>query len=119
MKIRADQINSLATSNEDVFIVNVALFLTQHLPKLVATFDRQGLNARIKVDIAIAAGYGIKSEPDVAKWCYLSLVGGKDFHQAPDIHEFLREPLLSPSAKMDFLMRSLALTLEKHGRGDV
>jgi hypothetical protein len=117
MKIRTDQINSLATSNEDVFLVNVARFLTDHLPTLVAAFDRQGLNARIKADIVIAAGYGIKAEPDVAKWCYLSLVGGKDFHEAPDIHVFLREPLLSPSAKVDFLMRSLALTLEKHGKG--
>ena len=115
MRVGNSQLEAFSVELEREFEVKVAAFLTEQLPQVAAPMTREALLSRVHRDLVIARGFGIERDPDLAKWCFLSLVAGPQFHESPDVHAFLKDDLVLPSTKVDHLMRSLAIAVDKQG----
>ena len=118
LTISKQQVQQLESSLDRRFVSRVIEFLSQHLPEAVASLERKALEERVLSDIQVARSYDIQRDADLAKWCFVAFVCGPKFHESEDVHGFLKEPLMTAVAKMDFLMCSLAHSLAKKERRD-
>ncbi|HYO55754.1 hypothetical protein [Archangium sp.] len=109
--ISKQQMQSLESALERRFVTRVIEYLKKHLPEEVARRERKALEEQVMADIQVAKGHDIRQDADLAKWCFMAFICGSKFYEAEDIREFLKEPLMSASVKVDYLMRSLAHTL--------
>ena len=119
MRVGKTQLDAFAVELERDFEARVATYLTQQLPQVTSLMTRDALIARVQGDLAVARGFGIERDPDLAKWCFLSLVAGPRFHESPDVHAFLKDDLVLPTTKVENLMRSLAIALDKQRSQEV
>lgn len=113
LTVSKQQLQQLEDSLDQRFVGRVIEFLCQQLKEPVARCDRRELEARVSSDLRTARAYAITKDADLARWCFIAFVCGSSFHEAEDIRGFLQEPLMTASAKMDFLMRSLAHSLSQ------
>jgi hypothetical protein len=113
LTISKQQEQQLEGPVERQFAGRVIEFLSQQLPDAVARIERKTFEERVLADLQQARLHGIRSDADLAKWCFIALVCGPKFHEAEDVQGFLKEPLMTAAVKMDFLMRSLAHALAK------
>ena len=61
-----------------------------------------------------AAAYGVLTEREIARWCFLAVITGEKFDQASEVREFLGDPFQgSPGGKMQILMTSLAYAINQ------
>ena len=80
--------------------------LREHAEPARAMNDHD-LLALIARQEARAAAYGIRTERGLAKWCFMALIMGEGFDQAPEASSFLRDPLLgNPDECVSKLLRS-------------
>lgn len=113
MKLRAQQIEVLDRLAVESFHVRVSTYLREQLPDRTANIPEHALRKRIAACRAAAETYGVVGERAVAKWCFLSVVAGDEFHRNPDIQVYLKADHPDPDAKVDCLMDALYVRLKQ------
>lgn len=93
---------------ENHFPRKILVFLKKQLPEKCDQPDAVFLES-IKSYIKTAREYGIRTERALAKWSYLSLLTDGKLLEAKGVRDYLKQPHLSPSEKMDRLMKSLVV----------
>jgi hypothetical protein len=109
MKIHADQMAALEKAARDSFHQRLKGFLREELPEQTAGMDDASLMVRIADSEHRAAMYGVTSQSGIAQWTCLTFLGGPQFHELPDVHDYLLDEHtdLTPEEKLEVLIDEL------------
>ncbi|MCB2262168.1 MAG: hypothetical protein LGR52_04410 [Candidatus Thiosymbion ectosymbiont of Robbea hypermnestra] len=105
LTISSEQLNLLA---DDWLARRILVFLRQHLPEKCNEPDATLLES-IRNYIKTARENGIRTERAIAKWSYLLLLTDGKLLDVNGVKDYLEQPHLSQSKKVDRLMKSLAV----------
>jgi hypothetical protein len=111
MLIRHEQMQIFKDEVQQRFRARVATYLRSHIPEPMRPLNEAELDTRIARWQKRAVDHGVRSERNIAKWCYLFVVLGETFDELPPIQDYLREPAPAADQKVDMLMRALELRL--------
>lgn len=111
--IRQEQLEIFDAAAQEEFRRRVAAYLRKHLPQQTGAFDDQDFLVRIQEWQSCAAIYGVITERAIAKWCLLSMLAGKAFHEQPEVHQYLCEPQPDPATKIDTLVDALYIRMRQ------
>ena len=86
----------------------IGAYLRANTPP-AAKMDERQLNEFIARQETNAAPYDLKSEREIAKWSWLALTVGEDFHKDSNVQAALRRPdIPSPGTRLDLLCKWIA-----------
>lgn len=115
LRIDPETLRSIESGRHDHHVHRISNYLRSAAPDRTRQIPDQELHRLTRSYMQEAKAYGVLSEANIGRWCYMQVVTGGKLKHNPDVISFMtvRDPSFTPDMRVRILLREA----QKHARG--